>query len=226
MGANIIGKNGINILDVDEHGSGQIQLHDNNGNPIGGSEGSPLYARISTGRTRRGIYACSTFRILGAAAAAQNIASIENPATSGVLIALRRLTGQTDSTALLASVSPTLKTSFPLALPTGGSIIPANPFDSAAPAAVGVVRAGNAADGGAATAIAATPGNIIWSQLIDRMHTAAGYIAHPDSSLLPQFVDNDPLILRPGGSLLVHGVTAIAATTHIIINFAWEEYTQ
>jgi len=88
-----------------------------------------------------------------------------------------------------------------------------------------VIRAGSASDGGVATAITATPGNIIWSHFVNRMHTAAGFVEHMDHSLLPTNIDESPFILLPGESLLVQAVGANANTTHFVIKIYWEEYS-
>lgn len=213
------------IMSVDPTSyAGRVTLYNTSGNVVGGSS-VPLVVLSASGRTKLGTFACSTFRTLGTATTPQNIATIENPAASTVNIAIKRFTIQTDSSAALATVSPSIKVSIPSALPTGGTVIPAVKFNSTYPSAVAVIRGGTASDGGVATAITATAGNSAWTQLVDRQQTAAGFVTHTDNSLLPQLIDTEPFILLPGESLLVQGVLANAATTHFLVNVCWEEYS-
>jgi hypothetical protein len=199
-------------------------LYNASGTAIG-TETEPLSVHNVSGRAYVGLYLCSTWRTLGTAASPQNVASIYNPNGSGRSLAIRRISLQTDSTALLAAVPMVVKLSRPTALPTGGTVIPAEKFVVQDSNAVGVVLAGTASDGGAATAITATAGNTMWSQFIDRMHTAVGFIGHPDAFIVPEFTHAEPVILAPGEALLLQGVTAAANTTHFVVNFCWEEYT-
>ncbi len=172
----------------------------------------------------------SAFRTLGAAALLQNVFSIENAAGSTVLVAVRRMAVQLDTTALLATVAPTVKVSRITALPTGGTVLGKVPADSAQTSnALVVVRGANASDGGAATAIAATAGTPMWSQLTMRMHTLVGQVVMDDNAAIPALSDADPIILRAGEALLVQVVAAVAtsnpATNNWIINTVFEEMT-
>lgn len=172
-----------------------------------------------------GLYACSTFRTLGTAASPQNIFTIENPAASTINIAVRGLNVATDSTAVLTSVAPMIKISKPANLPTGGTALVPAKYQTSFAAAQAIVRGGNASDDGVASAITATATAAMWTQSIDRLHTAVGWCIHPGYNLIPDVgADLRQIILVPGESLLVQGVTAMAATTTIIVNCSWQEY--
>ena len=174
-----------------------------------------------------GLYALSTFRILGTAATPQSIFTIHNPAASMVNLAVRGLNVATDSTATLTSVAPMIKLSRgATALPAGGTALTANKYQTVYAAAQAVCLGGNASDDGVASAITGvTAGPAIWTQSIDRLHSAVGWCVHPGYNLIPDVgTDLRQIILVPGESLLVQGVTAMAATTTIIVNCSWIEY--
>ena len=182
-------------------------------------------AEWQNNRLTTGLYACNSFRILGAVAATQNIFTIENPLASTVNLAIRGLFLETDSTAVLTSVAPQMKLSRPAVLPTGGTVLVAVKFQTAYSAPQAICRGGNASDGGVATAITATEGVTIWSKFIDRAYTAVGWFVHPGYNMIPEVgMDLRQIILVPGESLLVQGVTSMAATTHINVNCSWLEY--
>ncbi len=188
------------------------------------SSANPLPTTLITGRTTVGRYAYGSFRMLGTAATPQNLFTVENPVGSGKNVMITRLTCQNDSTAVLVSVSPSMKTSR-ISIPSGGTTGTATKFVSTDASPVAIVRNGTASDGGAATAITATAGNTISHQLVDRLHTAVGQVLHDTSNMLPQLVEDTPFVLVPGEALLVQAVLANAATRHFVINIVWEEYT-
>lgn len=174
-----------------------------------------------------GIFSAASFRILGSAATLHNLLTIENiDATK--LITIRRLTVQLDATAVLAVNMPQVKTSRATVVPTGGTVLAKAQFDTAnASNANSIVRAANAADGGAATAITATAGTTIWQQYCMRMHTVVGQVLAPDNNVLPLLVETNDLILRQNQALLVQAVAAVGtsnpATNHWFVNIVWEE---
>lgn len=201
-------------------------LYDSDGHEKNDSDPLPIIEKTGRG-TFVGDYACSTWRTLGIAATPQNLASIENPAASGKNLAVKAIILKSDSTALLATVSPYGVLSRPTALPTGGSVIPADKIKSTYASAVAVVRAGTASDGGAVTAITATAGSRINTEYIGRQTTAVGWITFLPLRLWPMDDGGSGVVyvLAPGEALLIQIVTAAAATTHFIVNFFWEEYT-
>jgi len=172
----------------------------------------------------------ATFRTLGSATTPQNIFTIENVVGSTILVGIRRLTIQMDTTVALAAVASQFKTSRPTALPTGGTVLTKLTFDTTLTSSASViVRGATAADAGAATAITATAGAVGWHQFAQRLHTAAGQVILEDESLIPGLCETDPIVLRAGQALLVQIVQATAAnnaaTNHHVVNCAWEEYT-
>jgi hypothetical protein len=172
-----------------------------------------------------GLYAVSSFRTIGDTNSTQNIFTIENPAASTVGIAVRGLNVVTDSTAALTSVAQQLKLSRPTGLPTGGTALTPTKYQTGYASPVGVVRGGTASDGGGATAITATAGSTLWSQFIDKFYTVVGMFSHQNYNLIPDVgADLRQIILLPGEALLVQGVTAIPATTHVVVNCSWIEY--
>lgn len=168
----------------------------------------------------------TSFRTLGLASTPHNIFGIENAAGSTVLLAVRRLTVQMDSTVALATVAPSFKTSRPSALPTGGTTLTKVAFDSSLTSSGSVVlRGATASDGGAATAITATAGTTGWTQLQMRMSTVVGQILMDDAPLIPALCQDDPVILRANEALLVQVVLAALTTHHYVVNVMWEEFT-
>jgi hypothetical protein len=175
--------------------------------------------------TVTGLFACSSFRTLGAASSPQNLFALLNPLASTKNLVLRQLTVASDSTVALATVSQQAVLSKPAVLPTGGTTLAAVKYRTSYAAAVGVPLGGTASDGGGATAITATAGSNIWQQFLDRPQTAAGWFPHPTYSMLPDVgADLRQLILAPGESVLVQLVTSVPATTHLLVNCAWTEY--
>lgn len=175
-----------------------------------------------------GYFSVATFRTLGAAATTQTIFSLENTAGSAVTVKLRRLLVQMDATAALTAVMPLIKTSRPTAIPSGGTTLSKGQWQTANTSAANVIaRGATASDGGAATAITATPGTVVWQQYCMRLHTAAGQVLAPDNNLLPALVDTQDFTLAAGESLMVQIVAAATtsnpATNHYFVNCAWEE---
>ena len=176
-------------------------------------------------RTVTGLYACSSFRTLGVAAATQNLFSLENPAASTKNVVLRDLTMMSDSTAPLATVAQQAILSRSAVPPTGGTVLTPAKYRTSYPNAVAIPRAGTAGDGGIATAIIALPGTSIWQQLLDRPHTSVGWMTHLNYKMVPDVgADLRQLILAPGESILIQLVTSVPTTTHLIVNAAWTEY--
>jgi hypothetical protein len=173
-------------------------------------------------------FSAVTFRTLGAATLTQNLFTLENGAGSGRTVKVRRLVLQMDATAVLTAVMPLFKTSRTTALPTGGTALGKAQFNtSVASAAQIVARGATASDGGAATAITATPGTIIWQQFAMRMHTLVGQVLAPDNNVLTAITADVDFILAPGEALMTQVVAAATtsnpATNHYMVMCAWEE---
>ena len=176
-------------------------------------------------------FSAATFRTLGTAATTQTLFTLENTTGSTRVVNIRRLLVQLDATATLTNVMPLIKTSRTTGIPTGGTALAKGVFDTAAAASVSNVtaRGATASDGGAATAITATPGTIVWQQYCMRMQTLVGQVLAPDFGLLPVLVENaaSPFVLRANEALMVQ-VVAAAAASNPITNFyfvecVWEE---
>jgi len=174
-----------------------------------------------------GHYAATSFRTLGTAATPHNLLTIENTHAT-TLVKIKRITVQLDATAVLIAVMPAVKSGRATGVPTGGTTLAKTPFDTTATSdGAIIVRGATASDGGAATAITSTMGNIIWQQYCMRMHTVVGQVLAEDSPLIPTLCETTPIILRQNEALLVSVVAAIGtsnpATNHWAVQVAWEE---
>jgi hypothetical protein len=171
------------------------------------------------------MHSTATFRILGNAAVAHNLFVILNTHATKI-VEVRRLVMQMDATAVLTAVMPIIKTCR-IASFTGGTALAKVDWGAiASDAAVQVVGA-NAADGGAATAITATPGATLWQQYGMRMHTLVGQVLGADNNVITGISENYPIRLAQNQGLLVHIVAAAGtsnpATNHYFVQCAWEE---
>lgn len=187
---------------------------------------NPLPVRLYA-RNTSNFGAVGCFRTLGAAAALQNIFSIENSAGSTVLVAVKTIAFQLDATAVLIAVTPSVKLSRPTALPTGGTVLAKGQNDTLFTASTSVIcRGATASDGGAATAITATGGAMMKGEYAMRLHTAAGQVLMP---LMDLIAPDAPIILRAGESLVVivdsPVTTSNPATNHWQVDCVWEEFT-
>ena len=173
----------------------------------------------------------STYRTLGAAALTQNLLTIENQVGSGRLCAVRRISVQMDATAVLVAVAPHVIVNRTTAMPSGGTILPEMQFDTAQTNSAQILaRGATASNGGAATAITATPAaGQSWSQYTMRIATSVGQIVMDDQSVIPLLAENTPIILREGQALVVQVVAAATtsnpATNNWLVNALYEGYT-
>lgn len=171
-------------------------------------------------------HSASSFRTLGNAAASQVALTILNGDGSKV-VRVRRLTVQEDATGVLTAFTNVAKVSR-ISAASGGTALTKVDWDSSAASDADVViRGATASDGGAATAITATPGTTLWQSFIMRVHTAVGQILMTNQTILPDMCADYPVILRPGEGLCVAIVNATAAsnlaTNHYIFNITWTE---
>lgn len=174
-----------------------------------------------------GYYSATSFRILGIAATPHNLFTIENTHAT-TLVKIRRLTVQLDATAVLIAVMPSVKCGRATAVPSGGTALTKAMFDTNASSdGAVIVRGATASDGGAATAIISTMGDIMWQQYCMRMHTVVGQVLAEDSPLIPTLCETTPIILRQNQALLVSVVAAVGtsnpATNHWVVQVVWEE---
>jgi hypothetical protein len=173
------------------------------------------------------MHSAASFRILGNAATAHNLFTIMNNG-SNRNVDVRRLVMQMDATAVLTAVMPTVRCCR-ISSASGGTVL--SKVDWGATASHGdiEIRGANASDGGAATAITATPGTTMWQQFGMRLHTAVGQVLGIDNNVLSAISENYPVRLTSGQGLLVHIVAAAGtsnpATNHYFVQAAWEETT-
>lgn len=172
-----------------------------------------------------GTFSAASFRILGSAATPHNLLTIENTDAT-VEVRIRDLMIQLDATAVLTAVMPLVKVSRATGVPTGGTTLSKAQFDTSnASDAQVVVRGANASDGGAATAITATAGTVIWQEFQMRMHTVVGQVLSPPSRM--QTILTKDLVLRQNEALLVQVVAAAGtsnpATNHWSVCVTWDE---
>ena len=173
-----------------------------------------------------GYFSAASFRTLGAAAVTHNLLTIEN-IDSTKLVFVRRLTVQVDATVVLTAVMPQVKLSRATAVPTGGTTLTKARFNTLnASNSNTIVRGATASDGGAASAITATPGDVLWQQYCMRMHTLVGQVLAPDNNVAPLLVDTQNLVLRQNEALLIQVVAAVGTsnpnTNHWFVNIVWE----
>ena len=159
----------------------------------------------------------------------QNLFTIENGYQSRVNVNIRKLAMEIDSIALLAAVMPLAKVSRATAI-SGGQIVEKCGFDTALTSDVNVIARAQMME---AARITATPGDIIWEQFTNRMHTAVEQQRCPTKYLLLPSIVGDvghEFTLRPGQALLVQVVAAAvtsnaALTNNYFIECAFEEAT-
>jgi hypothetical protein len=174
-----------------------------------------------------GYYSASSFRTVGTVASPHVLLTITNGHAT-TLLKVHRLNVLLDATAVLIAVMPQVKVSRTSGSnPTGGTALTKAQFDTnAASDGAMVILGATASDGGGATAITATPSDILWQQYCMRMHTVVGQVLAPDNWLIPIICDTTPVILRQNQSLIVSVIGTAAsnpATNHWIVQTVWEE---
>lgn len=168
----------------------------------------------------------AAFRTLGLASANHNIFTLFNKTGSTKLVAVRRMTLQTDDTVASLALAPVVKTFRITAIPTGGTVLTGVSFDTSLTHDTNVEAMGaTASDGGAATTITATanPTSAAWTGFKSRQATAVGQILYPDEPLIPIICENNPIILRASEGLLIRVVDAALTTSHYLVNCAFDE---
>jgi hypothetical protein len=176
----------------------------------------------------------STLRIPGraiAAAATQPMLSIWNGiASGGNNVSIRRLTVEIDAIGVYATTAPILRLFRTTAAATGGTVItPVQQYtaDTAFSTSV-AIRADHQADNVVATTPLAQTGlatQPMWSQLVPKSYTAAGYHNQPELNMLPNdsnLIAVDPGILRPQEGVhvqLTMGGTASTAANNWVYVF-------
>ena len=169
--------------------------------------------------------------IVGNDAAAQNLFVIANGVQSRVNVIVRELTVANDATAVLTSVMSAFKVSRCTAV-SGGVTLAKAAYVGTETSDANVVLSAQANE---TATITATPGDVLWTQLAGRMHTAVEQQRFGDSGvgvcddLIPPVARSvGNLTLAPGQSLLVRLVAATAASNaqtaqNYVVRCTWEE---
>jgi hypothetical protein len=174
-----------------------------------------------------GYYCATSWRILGTGASPHILFAITNTHAT-TLVKVHRMLCQMDATAVLINVMPQVKCGRVTGgNPSGGTALTKAQFDTGATsdAAISCIGA-TASDGGGATAITATLGDILWQQYAMRMHTLVGQVLAPDNALVPVLCDTTPIILSQNQALMVSVIGTAAsnpATNHWFVSVVWEE---
>lgn len=181
------------------------------------------------GRNVKCVGLASGFRCVGSVASPQNILSLENGASSAIIVAVRDINLYVDGTAAQTAIFQA-KLSRITTQPTGGTTVTKVLSDTGdASDANVVVRSGASADG-TNSAITATAGTTLYQSLVPRPQTAVGYYPQTAIELLPDNLQPlDPFLLRAGEYLLLQIVTGTGAnnvnTISYVASVAWEEVT-
>lgn len=182
----------------------------------------PGSERVSTAKI-----AVSTFRTPGLAVTPHNLFTLENLAANPAtfLVGVRRLTIQMVATAATAALT-TYRMWRTTTVPTGGTVMTKTSRDSADALNANVnARMAVSADAVATAITYALPAtNPMWQQSQPVMLTS-GVWNGDDNSLIPVIFQDDPLVIRPGQSILIAATTASVASASYVINCSWEEYT-
>ncbi len=168
----------------------------------------------------------NTVSVIGNNALQQNLFVIQNGFKSGVNMIIRRLTLQNDNIGVLTSVMPFVKVSRATGI-SGGIILDKGSFNSLQASDENVVFRNALLE---SAPITATAGDAIWTQGIQRMHTAVEQQADKNFNLLPPIIEETgyEFKLRPNENLLVQvNASAINVNNMLNTNFRvqcfWEE---
>lgn len=185
----------------------------------------PVLDRIVSFKGR----ACS-FRQLGiAGTAGQKLGTIFNATGSGIIVDVDLICVDPMQTAARVVEPPVIRAHKLTTLPTGGTAIPKIGADSSMTSSASVtLLQGTASEGGAATAITATPAasTIVNQEWAPRALTLVGY----EQFDRIEWFDKEPWTIRPGEGLLVNldysAATANPITDKWVCMFVWTEYTR
>jgi len=165
------------------------------------------------------------FSVVGEAAGSSKLLAIFNKTGSGVLVAVRRLTLQTDL-AGSSSTGRAVQTTFLTTAPTDGTLLDPQAWDTTQTHNANVEIRGRAtADGTNGTLTASVPSGFANSRLGVKNPGGAGQFLAPDYDLLVDFpYPEDPLILREGEGVLVRVVEAGSNSLYYLVNAMIEEF--
>jgi hypothetical protein len=152
---------------------------------------------------------------IGNDATTQNLFTIENGHASRVDLKLQRLTMHNDNTLILTAVMPISKISRATAI-SGGAILEKKAFDTTQTSDSNVIfRAGTQE----VDRITATPGDTIWQQFVNRMHTAVEQQQDDDRNTLPKRIaeTGKEFILHPSEAIVVRLFAAVGTSNAMSI---------
>ncbi len=173
--------------------------------------------------------ACS-FRTLGiAGTVGQKLGTIFNAAGSAVIVDVELVALDVSQTAARVVAPPLIRGHKLTAVPTGGTALTKIAADSALTSSASVtLLQGTASDGGAATAIVATPAanTIVNQEVAPRALTLVGY----EQIDRIEWFNGSAWTLRAGEGLLINLDYAVATSNPITDNwnlqFLWSEWTR
>jgi hypothetical protein len=168
---------------------------------------------------------CATFRTPGNASVSHNLFVLYNSGSTRV-VQVRRAVLQMDSTNALLALMPLFKLCR-IASYSGGQALSKVAWTATASHAEVQARGCNTSDGGAQTAIVATPGDTLWQQYATRRASAVGQMIGDDNNIAPLAISSDPIVLRANQGILVYlespAGTTNANTNHYFVQCAWTE---
>jgi len=171
-----------------------------------------------------------SFRMLGiAGTAGQRLATIHNATGSTILVDVEKIVVDVYQTAARVVAPPVIRVHRITTVPTGGTAITKVPEDTALSSSASLVLLqGTASDGGAATAITATPGagTLLTQEIAPRALTLVGY----ENFDRAEFLVGDLVTLRALEGIVVNLDYTVATSNPItdnwVVGFNWTEYTR
>lgn len=170
--------------------------------------------------------AAASFVGPGVATADLAYLTVFNKAGSGVLVAIRRLSLQTDHVSNTGTIR-TWKTTRLTTAPTDGTLLTPQAWDTAGSHSASVEIRGKASVDGTSGTLTATPGTgRATSTIPARNATAVRQMRFYDVDLLPAYpYPEDPLTLREGEGIWVGAAEAGSTLQHFLVNVMIEEFT-
>lgn len=162
--------------------------------------------------------------VIGNDATSQNLFVITNKVGSRVNIIVRSAAFQVDTLTALTTIMPVVKVCRATGI-SGGAVLSPSAYTTTETSSTSVEIRTAIADG---QPITANAGDTIWQQYCGRMHTAVEQVQLPERCILPDLVDTQNFIIRPGESLLFRVVGATtssnpALSTNWFVKCMWEE---
>lgn len=156
----------------------------------------------------------------------QYVFAFQNGAASRVNVNIRRLSLQNDALTVSAVVMPLLRVSRGTSI-SGGVILDKQSANTTQTSDSNIIVRAPIQE---MSRLTGTPGATIWTQFIQRMHTAAEQQQGDDRNMLTTLIADTgrEFKLRPGESLLAQITTSAAAANaatmnNYFVNAAWEE---